>query len=223
MTAPVAVVYLRVSKKDGSQHVENQQPDVEALAAARGFSIIETFTDNESAVKRRPGLAALMTAFRSGKCGSSPTLIIWSLDRLGRGLGCFDTYRELCRLGVRVLSCREPWLDQPDVTRDLLAMLMAWVSGFERSRLIERTKAGLERAKRKGQKLGRPQAQARVQIQSILAMRAEGLSLQSIGERCGCSHSTVLRILKAHAQTIELNKNGDEKEPSQPSEIAGAA
>ena len=190
-----AVVYTRVSKRDGSQHVENQVPDIEALAAARSLTITAKFSDSQSAVRRRPGLDSMMKAFRCGKFGPSPVLVVWSLDRLGRGLGCFDLYRELIRLNVRVLSCREPWLDQEGPTRELLAIIMTWVSGFERSRLIERTKAGLERARRKGKKLGRPRAN--VDAAKASALRAQGLSLEQIGARLGVSHTTVRRTLVA--------------------------
>jgi DNA invertase Pin-like site-specific DNA recombinase len=46
------IAYLRVSKKDGRQTVENQRPDVEALAAARGLAIDEVFEDREGAARR---------------------------------------------------------------------------------------------------------------------------------------------------------------------------
>ncbi|HEY3452281.1 MAG TPA: recombinase family protein [Myxococcales bacterium] len=189
------IAYLRVSKKDGRQTVENQRPDIEALAAARGLAIDEVFEDRESACRRRPGLSRMLTALRAGKLGPAPVLVIWSLDRLGRGLSCFDTYRELTRLGVRVLSAREPWLDADGPARELLVAVMSWVSGFERTRLIERTKAGLERAKRHGRVPGRPRAN--IDASAARALRADGLSIQAIADRLRCSPSSLHRLLSA--------------------------
>lgn len=170
-----AVLYFRVSKKDGSQSTQNQKPEVQQLAAARGFTVVATFEDNESAVKRRPGLERMLAALRKGTYGPAPTVCLWSLDRLGRGVAAFDLYRELVRLNVRVSSCREVWLDQEGPTRELLAMLMSWISGFERTRLIERTKAGLQRARKQGKRLGRPRAQlSEADLKKALALKNDG-------------------------------------------------
>ena len=52
---------------------------------------------------------------------------------------------ELDRLGVRVLSARESWLDTDSPVRPLLVAIFGWVAEQERARLIERTKAGMAR------------------------------------------------------------------------------
>ncbi len=55
---------------------------------------------------------------------------------------------------ARVRSLQEPWLDNP--VWELLVSCMAFGAKLERDRLIERTKAGMERAKREGKQIGRP-------------------------------------------------------------------
>ena len=157
-------LYLRVSKSTGEQTVDNQVPEVEALAAARGFEVVERYVDEQSAVKRRPSFDRMMLDARRGRFN---VVLVWSLDRLGRGFSCFDTYRDLARLGVSVASVREPWTETEGPARDLLVSVMSWVSGFERERLIERTKAGLQRARRQGKVLGRP----RTSIVLLMAAR----------------------------------------------------
>jgi putative DNA-invertase from lambdoid prophage Rac len=199
-----AILYFRVSKKDGSQNVANQRPEVEGLAAARGFTVVATYEDNESAVKRRPGLEAMFAALRKGKHGPAPAVVLWSLDRLGRGVAAFDLYRELVRLNVRVASCREAWLDQEGPTRELLAMLMSWVSGFERTRLIERTKAGLQRARKEGRRLGRPRTQLpEADLKKALALKAEGWGSRRIVGQLGtrCAASTLDLLLAPYASS----------------------
>lgn len=194
-----AIIYLRVSKSDGSQSVENQRPEVEALAAARGFTVVATYEDRESGVRSRPGLNAMLTALRKGKYGPSPSMVIWSLDRLGRGLaGCFDVYRQLVHLGVRVVSVRESWLDVDGPARELLVAVLSWVSGWERDRLIQRTRAGLQRARKQGKRLGRPRRQLpEADLKKALALKAEGWGSRRIVTqlKTKCAASTLDLLL----------------------------
>src|SRR5215212_2247968 len=82
-----------------------------------------------------------------------------ALDRLHRSMtGAINTVLECDRLGVPVLSVREPWLDTSGPVRPLLVAIFGWVAEQERSVLITRTKAGIERARRQGKTLGRPKA-----------------------------------------------------------------
>jgi hypothetical protein len=67
-----------------------------------------------------------------------------------------EARRDLARIGVTVVTVREPWTEADGPARDLLVAVMSWVSGFERQRLIERVHAGLARARREGKRLGRP-------------------------------------------------------------------
>jgi len=186
-----AAVYLRVSTEH--QTVENQRADVEQLARARGFSELALYEETESAMKRRPVFDRMMADVRAGRVEA---VVIWSLDRLGRGFTCFDTYRELVRLGVRVLAVREPWLDADGPARDLLAAVMAWVSGFERQRLVERTRAGLERAKRQGKKLGRPAASP-LKVGTALQLVEGGLSIRAAAAKAGVARETVRKAFAA--------------------------
>ena len=63
----------------------------------------------------------------------------------------------LKRNGVAIKSLQESWLDTRDEgLGQLLLAIFSWVAQQERKRIVERTKAGLERAKREGKTLGRP-------------------------------------------------------------------
>ncbi|MFZ5469460.1 MAG: recombinase family protein [Myxococcota bacterium] len=150
-TKQPAAVYLRVSTD--KQTVENQRAEVEQFARFRGFEPV-WYEEQESAAKNRPVLDALMTDARAGR---RRAVVVWALDRLHRSmLGAITTVLELDELGVPVLSVREPWLDTSGPVRKLLVAIFGWVAEQERNRLIERTRAGLERARRQGKKLGRP-------------------------------------------------------------------
>ena len=66
-------------------------------------------------------------------------------------LTLIDTFK---RLGCLVVSIKEPWIDTP--FSDVMYSLIAWVERYESERRSERTRAGLDRARREGKKLGRP-------------------------------------------------------------------
>jgi hypothetical protein len=104
-----AALYLRVSKSDGSQTVENQRPEVEQLARARGFEIAQVYEEQVSAAKHRPRYEEMLRDARRGKFH---VLVVWALDRFGRSMvGNLSDVLELDRLGVTVVSARESWLD----------------------------------------------------------------------------------------------------------------
>jgi putative DNA-invertase from lambdoid prophage Rac len=102
---------------------------------------------------------------------------------------------ELDRLGVLVVSVREPWLDTGGPVRDLLVAIFSWVAEQERLRLVERTRAGLARARREGTRLGRRRRMASSEIGRALAMRVEGRSVRAIAVALKVPRSTVARAL----------------------------
>jgi putative DNA-invertase from lambdoid prophage Rac len=188
-----ACLYYRVSKGDGSQTTANQYPEVQQIARDRGLDVVAVYEDHESAVRRRPQFEKLMLDARRG---AFKVVVVWSLDRLGRGFGAFDAFRTLSSVGVRVLSCREPWTEAQGPALDLLVSVMSWSSGFERERLVERTRAGLERARRQGRRIGRPRVV--INIEKAIQLREQGLGLRSAAAKLGVGASTLGRLLRAY-------------------------
>lgn len=186
-----AAIYLRVSTD--SQSTENQVAEVQQLARARGYADVVVFEETGSAMKRRPVFEKLMAEARAGRVSA---VLVWSLDRLGRGFAAFDTFRELSRLNVRLLSVREPWTDVDGPARELLAAVMAWVSGFERQRLVERTKAGLERARRQGKTLGRPRLSP-LKLAAAAADVGDGMTQRGAARTRGISEAALRAYLRA--------------------------
>jgi DNA invertase Pin-like site-specific DNA recombinase len=186
---PKAIIYLRVSTQE--QTVENQKPELLQIAEARGFQVVEVIEETASAAKRRPGFETVLQKAHQGKCN---VLIVWALDRLGRSMaGNLQTVLELDRLGVQVVSMREPWLQMDGPVRTLLIAVFSWVAEQERRRIGERTVVGLERARRKGVKLGRPQAH--INISYARQLRAQGMSIREVARRLGVGASTLHKAL----------------------------
>jgi len=188
-----AAIYLRVSTD--RQTVQNQHGDLLRLVQARGYEPA-IYEEVESAAKARPVLDRLLAEARTGRVQA---VAVWALDRLHRSMtGAIHTVLELDRLGVRVLSVREPWLDTDSPVRPLLVAIFGWVAEQERTRLIERTKAGLERARRDGKRLGRPPASP-VMLHAARDLVLGGVPVAEAARRKGLSRSSLRRFLKDHA------------------------
>ena len=192
MTA--AALYLRVSTDE--QKVENQRADLERLASVRGFDIRSTFDETVSGIaKSRPALDAMLLAAHRGEFR---VVLVWALDRLGRSMyGMIATVLELDRLGVRVVSFSESWLDTGGPVRQLLLAIFSWQAEQERARLVERTRAGLARARREGKRLGRRPTQ--LDLDQALELRAAGRSIRAVAAELKVAPSIVHRALSVPA------------------------
>jgi len=109
-------------------------------------------------------------------------------------VGSIQTVLELDRIGVPAISVREPWLDMTSPVRPLLIAIFGWVAEQERARLIERTKAGLDRARRQGKRLGRPPASA-VLLHAARELVQRGMPVSEAARRKGVARSTLQRFL----------------------------
>lgn len=211
MTA--AAVYLRVSSKDGRQDEVNQEPACLALCLARGW-VPRVVTERESGAKRRPVWELLKEDCRKGM---TRAVVFWALDRIGRNrVQVAHDVAELARWGVQVVSVQDPWLDQPaGPLRDLLLQIMAWVAEGERARLIDRTRAGLARARTLGKTLGRPVRLSGSDLDRFVALAKAGMRPGGIGKVMGLKRSTARDYYERWA------KNGLRNAPGQPTRIRG--
>jgi putative DNA-invertase from lambdoid prophage Rac len=187
-----AALYVRVSSD--RQHMENQRPELVQLARARGLDVVAVFEETASAAKHRAAFDKMTVDAHAGRFD---VLLIWSLDRFGRSMiGNLQAVLELDRIGVQVISVRETWLDTSGPIRSLLVAIFSWVAEQERLRLIERTRAGLARARREGKQIGRPLAH--VDLDEALALRKRGLSVGQAAKKLGLGRSTLHRVYQQH-------------------------
>jgi len=150
-------LYCRVSKSDDSQDPRNQLEPLRSYANALGGEIVGEYVDLASGSKSDRENFLLM--FEDAHKRKFDLLLVWALDRLSReGISNTVGYIEkLKNCGVALKSLQESWVSTDDGPGEVMIAILAWVAKQERQRLIERTKAGLERAKRAGKQLGRPQ------------------------------------------------------------------
>lgn len=151
-----AVIYARVSTDD--QTTRNQVPVLAAWAGGRGYRLVGTYTENESAW-RSGHQAELSRLIDDARKGQFDVILVWALDRVSRegALAILEFVNMLQKWGVKVLSYQESWTEAPGELAELLYALTGWVARMESARRSERTKAGLRRALAEGKtKKGKP-------------------------------------------------------------------
>ena len=184
-------LYARVSTRD-RQDLENQLRPLREWARARNLEAVEHVDRASGRRDRRPGLDALLGAVRRGELGG---LAVVRLDRLARST------RHLCNLAAELeaLDARLVVLDQSIDTSTPVGRFTFHVLGavgeLELEITRERVLAGLETARRKGRRLGRPPALDRRGRARARRLRASGHSLTATAQLLGVGKATVFRAL----------------------------
>lgn len=184
--------YCRVSTSD--QTTENQVQEI----AAAGFSvtprrtIAETVSGSVAAAERK-GFGLLLNKLEVGD-----VLVVTKLDRLGRNaMDVRATVEALTGLGVRVHCLALGGVDLTSAAGKMTMGVIAAVAEFERDLLIERTQAGLSRAKAEGKTLGRPKSLNWDQHTAVLRRISEGASVAALSRDYGTSRQSIMRIRDA--------------------------
>ncbi len=189
-------LYARVST-DG-QDPEVQLTALRAHAANRGWDIVEEFVDRgySGAKERRPALDRMMKAAWSGQFRA---IAVWRFDRFARSVKHLITALEQFRsLNVGFVSLQEQFDTSTPIGLAMFTIIGA-MAQLERDIIRERVKAGLDAARARGVRLGRPVADARPD--DVSRLRGEGRSLGEIARHLRCSRSTVRRRLReAHRE-----------------------
>ena len=191
--------YCRVSTD--RQTTEHQRPEVEQLARQRG-EVVATYEERASSKKARPEYARML---KDARRGMFDAVIIWAIDRLGRTMiNNMQDIAELDRLGVRVVSVKEAWMDTSGPTRPLLIAIASWMAETEHARIVERIHAGLATARRKGKRLGRKPT--RVDLDEVARLQGEGLSTRATALKMGLTLSTLQRAIERGTDPKPLRK-----------------
>ena len=180
--------YGRVSTKD--QTTYNQRLEIERA----GFKVDYWFNDEgvsgSSHASQRPQFSALLGQIRNGE-----TLIVSKLDRLGRDAqDVLSTMKTLAEREIKVFVIQLGQLDLTSTAGKLMLTMLAAVAEMERDILVERTQAGLARAKQQGKTLGRPLKTTEQQRSQIIEMSKSGQSVSALSRNFGISRASVMRI-----------------------------
>jgi DNA invertase Pin-like site-specific DNA recombinase len=183
-------LYARVSTQD-QQTIPMQTRALREYATRRGWTIALQVKEIGSGASQRERREQLLEAARRREID---VVLVWRLDRWGRSVtDLLASLQELEHLGVGFVSLTEA-LDLTTSAGRAMAALLAVFAEFEREILRERVRAGLEQARRNGQRLGRP-ITAALQADQVRKLHRAGISKAEIARRLQIGRTSVRRIL----------------------------
>lgn len=176
--------YARVSTD--AQNLDRQ------LDALRHYGIDKLYCEKMSGTKKnRPELDRMMSEIDDGD-----TVVIESLSRLGRSVKNLAELMEVFNSrNIRLVSLKET-IDTTTPTGKLLFTILSSLAQFERDVLVERTREGLNAARARGRRGGRPKTDEAAVKKAVALYRTQQYSMKEIRELTGVSASTIYRTIK---------------------------
>ena len=184
--------YIRVSKNDQNLHLQK-----EALSKYEVEKIYEEKISGNA--NRKPVLESLLNELKPGD-----KLVIWRLDRLGRrALELIQLQKTFEENNIHLISITET-LDTSTAMGKFAFQIVCCFAEMERNVIIERTRAGLAAAKKRGKQGGRPkglsdEAKKKAILAAELYKQYEIDPQYSINELCdmiGVSKATFYRYIR---------------------------
>ncbi|KYG34919.1 recombinase family protein [Alkalihalobacillus trypoxylicola] len=175
------IAYARVSTQD--QHLDRQ---LDALQK-HGYDILikEKYTGTK---REREGLNELMDRVQKGD-----TVIVESISRIGRKtLDILSIVDELQQKGVIFNSLKEK-MDTSTPTGQAMFKMMCVIAELERDMIAERVKEGLQSAKNRGKKLGRPKLDNDKVNVALRMYDSSEYSIKEIVEQVGISQGKLYK------------------------------
>ena len=205
-TMDVALL-VRVSSAD--QNHERQTSELTTFANDKGYNVVEVIEETISGAKKnseRKGIQRLLQLAKSKKIRK---VVIHEVTRLGRDTQqVLTTMEELhgYKVSVHVMNYNLETLN-PDGSVNPMAQflftILADIGRMERITLVERTKSGMENARRNGKQIGRPEGSIKSpyvilkEYSKVVRTLKEGHSIRNTAKICGVGISTVQRVKKS--------------------------
>jgi DNA invertase Pin-like site-specific DNA recombinase len=206
-----AAIYARVSTVDGCQHTDNQIAQLREFAAVQGWEIAHEYIEHESGGKA--DRTQLRRMFADAAQRTFDILLVWALDRLTRE-GVAATFEYIKRLAinrVQFVSFTEEHFRTTGPAGELMIAVAAWIARQERTRISERVRAGLSRARVEGTHSGKPVGRPRVIFnrETAVELRQQGKSWRDIACECRVGVTTVRRAFSVLAARSGVPKSED--------------
>jgi DNA invertase Pin-like site-specific DNA recombinase len=188
-------IYARVSTDDKGQDPENQLRQLRQWCATAGHEIAQEYIDHESGRKGTKDRKQFAALFEDAHRRLFDSVLFWSLDRFSRE-GMVPTILHLQRLasyGVGFHSYTEPHLaTDNELVRNILLALLASLAKVEAQKISDRTRAGMERARARGARIGRPTLAPKLKAQ-IAQLTAAGATPYAVAKRLGIDRHTAAK------------------------------
>jgi DNA invertase Pin-like site-specific DNA recombinase len=177
--------YMRISSTDGKRQNTDLQLDALLKYNVDKRNIYEDLASGSK--DDRKGLLEALKYLQKGD-----TLVVWKLDRLGRSLShLVKLINELKKREVEFCSLTEG-INTSTVSGQLQFHIFASLAEFERSLIQERVNAGLESARRRGRRGGRPKVLDQEKIDHIIESLNDGMSKAAICRNFNVKRSTLI-------------------------------
>lgn len=185
-------IYVRCSTTDKGQDLDTQILPLKEYVSNRGWEVYKIYQDKESGSKVSRGeLRELMNDAHKRKFDC---VVVFRFDRFSRSsihlLSSLETFGSL---GIDFCSYQENMDTTTPMGKAMFTMASAFAE-FERSIIRERVIAGINKARIKGKILGRPKVP--LDMQKIIQLKSEGLSIRKIAGELGVPKSTVQNYIK---------------------------
>jgi DNA invertase Pin-like site-specific DNA recombinase len=200
-------LYARTSTADKDQNPETQLLPMREFVAAQEWTIVGEFVDQASATDLR-ARTAWRELLEQGARRRIDLVLVWRIDRAFRSvLDAATTLERLRAWGVGLRSYTEPWLDTTSPFGEALYYISAAYAQLERGILAERVRAGMERARRQGRRLGRPGGTHREGFgerwrEIAPRIRSGEISRRRAARMLDVSRATVDRLLAAAEKVV---------------------
>jgi len=187
-------IYARVST--AGQTTDNQIREIQAAAfTVDKRRIVTESVSGSVAASERPGFARLLDRLEEGD-----VLIVTKLDRLGRNaMDVRATVEQLAAMGVRLHCLALGGVDLTSAAGKMTMGVLSAVAEFERDLLIERTQAGLARARAEGKTMGRPSALSAAQQAEASRRLEQGESVSQLARDYNTTRQTIMRVRERSA------------------------
>lgn len=196
MTATKKVaIYARVSTDD--QTIDNQMAELRRVADDAGWEVAAVYTDEgvsggKGRLQRPQFNAMLKDAVRR----KFSMVMVWSVDRLGRSTQDLANFlAEMHSMNTDLYIYKQA-IDTTTSHGKVMFDMFALFADFEREMIKTRTKAGLERAKAQGKRLGQKPVGSAKEAE-ILEHWRQGMGKKKIARTVGCGVGTVMRVVRA--------------------------
>ena len=188
-------IYSRVSTTKG-QSTENQSLKLKTIAKEKGLEVVEEFSDTMSGTKGRDDRKGFDALIRGAVKKEYDTILVWSVDRLGRSLQDLVGFLNEIHSVDCDLYIHQSGIDTSTPSGKMMFQMCGVFAEFERGMIRERVVAGLDRAKQKGVRLGRPSNLNQGLITSIKFMREKGIGIRKIATDLKVGVGTIYKVLE---------------------------
>lgn len=204
-----AAIYSRVSTDDKDQNPEVQLLKCRQYCELHNHNIIGTFQDEgvsgDTNITERPEGSKAYSLLHNGK---ADCLVVFSIDRFSREspIKVLQQLNSLKDAGITFVSVTEPIFNMESEFAEPMKYMLAWFSNYFLAQHKRKVKAGIERARLKGTKSGKPigrTPKTQINALEVITLRNQGMSLRKIAKQLNTNQVYIFRVLQNTSQKLQ--------------------